>query len=309
MRISILALPLLATAAVAQPQGGNFRVEETGRSFFRLDDAVKSIGDGSGTIVVQPGRYPECAVFRGGDLTIRAAQPSTAIFEGGACEDKATLVLGGRSATIDGLVFKGIKVPDGNGSGIRLEKGALRVMRSTFLDSQEGILSNTDPTGTIEVTQSTFSGLGACRNDGGCSHSLYVGHIASLTVDRVRFERGLGGHYLKSRSVRVRITNSSFDDSQGRDTNYTIDLPSGATGEISGNTILVGPNKENRSAVIAVAAEQREHPSAGLRIVGNDVRLAPGIAWGTTFVGNWSREPLAIGPNKLGPGVKVSDER
>lgn len=297
----------VATAALAQPAGG-FRVEETGKTFYRLDDAVKSIGDRSGTIIVSPGRYSDCAVFAGGTLTLRAATPSTAIFEGGACEGKGTLVLRGASATVDGIVFRSIRVPDRNGSGIRLEKGDLTVMRSTFLDSEQGILTNEDANASVSIERSTFSGLGGCP-DGMCSHSIYIGQSASLTVSRTRFERGTGGHYLKSRAARVSITDSSFDDSNGRETNYTIDLPNGATGLISRNVIVVGKNKENHSAIIAVAAEARANPSAGLTVEGNDASIAPGAGFGTTFVADWSHEPLKIGANKLGAGVKVRDSR
>ena len=306
-RLHFAALAVLATAASAQ-SGGNFRIEETGRSFYRLDDAVKSIGEGSGTITVAPGRYPDCAVFGGANITIRAAEPSTVIFEGGACDGKGTLVLRGLSATIDGLVFKGIHVPDRNGVGIRLEKGDLTVTRSTFIDSEQGILTNDDPANTITIERSTFSGLGGCPG-GMCSHSIYVGGAGTLTVSRVRFERGTGGHYVKSRAARTIVTDSSFDDSAGRETNYAIDLPNGSTGRIAGNVFVVGKNKENHSAIIAVAAEARANPSAGLVVEGNDASIAPGAGYGTTFVADWSREPLKIGANKLGAGIKVTDSR
>lgn len=307
MRHALLLLALIATTAAAQG-GGSFRVEETGQRYFRLDDAVKAIGEGSGTIIVAPGRYPECAVFSGGNLTIRAEQPSTAIFDGGACEGKATLVLRGQSATVDGLVFRNIRVPDRNGAGIRLEKGDLDVVRSTFLDSEQGILTANDPGGSIRIERSTFTGLGGCPG-GMCSHSIYIGDYGRLTVSRSRFERGTGGHYVKSRAAKIEVLDSSFDDSAGRETNYTIDLPNGATGLIARNTIVVGKNKENHSAVIAVAPEARQNPSAGLSVEGNDVSIAPGAGYTTTFVADWSREPLRIGANKLGAGVKVRDSR
>jgi hypothetical protein len=302
----MLAL-LIAVPAFAQG-GGSFRVEETGRSFYRLDDAVKSLGDGSGTIVVAPGRFPDCAVFGGANIIIRAAQPSTAIFDGGACDGKATLVLRGLSATIDGIVFRGIAVPDRNGAGIRLEKGDLNVIRSTFLDSEQGILAGENRSASVSIERSTFSGLGGCPG-GMCSHSIYIGDVASLSVVRTRFERGTGGHYVKSRAMRTVVTDSSFDDSAGRETNYAIDLPNGSVGMIARNVFVVGKNKENRSAIIAVAAEARANPSTGLVIEGNDASIAPGAGFGTTFVGDWSHEPLKIGVNKLGAGIKVSDSR
>ena len=298
---------LLVPAAAAQ-QGGGFRVEGSGQSFYRLDDAVKAIGDGSGTIVVAPGRYPDCAAFAGTSLTIRAATPSSAIFDGGACEGKATLVFRGASATVDGLVFRNIRVADKNGAGIRLERGNLNVVRSTFQDSEQGILTADDANGSVAIDRSTFSGLGGCPN-GQCSHSIYIGRIASLAVTNSRFDRGTGGHYAKSRAARVNITDSSFDDSRGTFTNYTIDLPDGATGTIARNIILVGPNKENRSAIIAVAAEARRNRSAGLAIEGNTATIAPGVTYPTTFVADWSREPLKIGANRLGARVKAFETR
>ena len=300
----ILAL-LLPAAALAE---GPFSVPERHLSTYRLDDAVKALGGGDGTIIIAPGTYRDCAVIAGGRVVIRAETPSTAIFDGGACEGKATLVLRTASAMIDGLVFQNIRVPDRNGSGIRLERGDLTVMRSTFRNSEQGILTNDLPTSRITIERSTFAGLGGCPG-GMCSHSIYVGPAAMLTVDRVRFERGTGGHYLKSRAARISVTDSSFDDSRGHETNYTIDVPNGATGTIARNMMVVGRDKENHSAIIAVAAEARANSSAGLTIADNDVSLAPGADFATTFVADWSHEPLRIGPNRLGPRIKVSDSR
>ena len=116
---------------------------------------------GDGTIVVAPGQYPDCAVLRGGTVTFRAATPSTAIFDGGACDGKGTLVLAGDGATVDGLVFENIHVPDQNGAGIRLERGNLTVTRSTFRNSEQGILTNDIPTARIVIDHSTFRALEA----------------------------------------------------------------------------------------------------------------------------------------------------
>ncbi len=108
---------------------------------------------------------------------------------------------------------------------------------------------------------------------------------------------------------RVSILNSSFDDSGGRETNYMIDLPDGATGRIAGNWFVQGKNKENYSAFIAVAAEGKVNPSAGLAIEANDARFAPGVSRESTFVADWSGDRLAIGANTLAEGLKRSDRR
>lgn len=308
MKKSILLLAAFAASASAQARTAPFTIIESGQSFYRLDDAVAAIGGGDGTILIQPGRYPECAVVESGRVAFRAATPGTAIFDGGQCEDKATLVLRGRDAKVEGLVFEHIEVNDGNGAGIRLEQGNLSVTGTIFRNSQQGILTADDERSTIRIDGSTFSGLGNCDEDSGCAHSLYVGHYGKLIVTRTRFERGTGGHYLKSRSIQVEVTDNSFDDSAGKNTNYMIDLPAGSVGLVANNIIVQGKSKENHSALIAIAAEKRENPSAGLQIRGNRASLAPGAA-GTTFVGDWSHEPLNIGANTLGAGIKPFEKR
>ena len=299
---------LVAIFSSAAQASGPFALQETGQSFARLDDAVAAIGKGEGTIVIAPGTYSDCAIFGGQRLTLRAATPSTAIFDGGACAGKATLVLNGMNAVIDGIVFQNIRVPDGNGAGIRLEWGDLTVTRSTFRNSEEGILTGSYDKGSITVERSTFSGLGGCP-ESGCSHGIYVGGYGKLTVSRCRFERGTGGHYVKSRAPVNEILDSSFDDSGGRNTNYMIDLPAGSVGLIARNEFVQGRGKENHSALIAIAAEARANPSAGLRIEDNAASLAPGAPTGPAFVADWSHEPLAIGANRLGIGIRPFEKR
>ncbi len=298
----ISALPLFA-----QQRPMPYRIAETGKTYRSLSDAVNKIGGGTGTIEVAPGIWRDCAVQEAGNITYRAATPGTAIFDGGVCESKATLVLRGRSARVEGLIFQNIGVPDENGAGIRLEWGDLSVFNSLFRNSQQGILTAQKPGGRIFIDKSSFSGLGICASD--CAHSIYIGDYGSLTVTRSRFERGQGGHYVKSRAAQVSITDSSFDDSQGNGTNYMIDLPGGASGEITRNIFVQGQNKENWSAFIAVAAEGRAYSSAGLQIYGNDASLAPGVDRATWFVANWSRDAIPLGQNRLGKGLSAYDQR
>ena len=302
------ALAMLAASATwplwAQ-SSAPFTVAETGEGFGRLQKAVDAIGRGSGTIQIAPGRYRECAVQEAGRVAFVAERRGTAVFDGGACEGKATLVLRGRAARVDGLVFTRVRVPDENGAGIRLEEGDLTVSYTLFSEGQNGILTANGPSGAVSVDHSTFSGLG----DGDGVHSIYVGHYGSLRVTHSRFERGRGGHYLKSRAPRIEVLDNSFDDSRGRRTNYLIDLPNGAAGRIAGNVFVHGPGKENYGTMIAVAAEGAEYPSAGLVIENNQASLAPGFRWRTAFVGAWSGERLAIRGNRLGPRIATLERR
>src|SRR4051794_25729733 len=307
-RLALLPVPafLIAAAliggALRAQASGPFTIVETGQVFTSLQDAVSAIGGGRGTIRIAPGRYGDCAVQEAGSVAFVAATPGTAIFDGGICEDKAVLVLRGRSARVEGLVFTHMQVGDGNGAGIRIEHGDLDVVQAMFVDGQCGILSATDPHGTIRIDHSTFSRLGK-EPDGSGAHSVYIGHYGALSVIHSRFERGTGGHYLKSRSPRIEVLDNSFDDSGGQDTNYMIDLPEGAVGRIAGNIFLQGNGKENYSTLIAVHAEEGHNPSAGLIIEDNEASVAPGFQWRSAFVGDWSGEELVMRNNRLGDRI------
>ncbi|MCH2486347.1 MAG: right-handed parallel beta-helix repeat-containing protein [Erythrobacter sp.] len=302
-----------ALAAVTFPlsaqQSAPFTVAETGRGYGSLQDAVDAIGGGEGTVVFAPGTYRECAVQRAGRVTYRASEPGQSALSGVACESKGALVLGGESATVIGLVFSDIAVPDRNGAGIRLERGELAVTQSWFRDSEQGILTAHDPNIRLRVDKSTFTRLGTCEGDGGCAHSIYTGEIAETAVTRSRFEAGTGGHYVKSRAARTIVEDSSFDDANGRGTNYMIDLPNGGTGRIVGNWFVQGRDKKNWSAFIAVGAEQANYSSDGLVISDNDARLVPGLSRSPAFVADWTGDRLQIGRNDLGAGLKPFDRR
>ncbi len=295
--IAVAAIPV--AALFAQERAAPFTVVETGRGYERLQDAVDAIGDARGSIAIAPGRYEQCAVQEGGEVSYLAAQPGSAVFDGVTCEGKAALVLRGRSAEVSGIVFQNMRVPDFNGSGIRLEQGDLTVAESWFRDSQQGILTHNDPAGRLVIDRSTFTRLGTCEGSGGCAHSIYTGEYGHVRITRSRFEEGRGGHYVKARAIRVDIAASSFDDAAGRGTNYMIDLPGGASGQISNNWFVQGQDKENYAAFIAVAAEGRTHDSSQLSVVGNDARFATGVDRNSIFVADWSGDVGDIGENTL----------
>jgi hypothetical protein len=157
---ALLAAAILPVAvATAQPVPGAFTVVETGRSLAELQQAVNAIGTGRGTIRIAPRTYRQCAVQQAGVIVYEAPEPGSVIFKARDCEGKAALVLHGLGAEVRGITFSDIKVPNGNGAGIRLEKGALNVAYARFENSQQGILTADDPAGRIYITRSTFSGL------------------------------------------------------------------------------------------------------------------------------------------------------
>jgi len=295
--IAVAAIPV--ATLLAQDRSAPFTVLETGRGYDRLQDAVDAIGGARGSIAIAPGRYEQCAVQGAGQVSFLATQPGSVVFDGVTCEGKAALVLRGRSAEVSGIVFQNMRVPDYNGSGIRLERGNLTVAESWFRDSQQGILTHNDTGGQLVIDRSTFTRLGTCEGSGGCAHSIYTGEYGQVRITRSRFEEGRGGHYVKARAIRVDIASSSFDDAAGRGTNYMIDLPGGAAGQISNNWFVQGQDKENYAAFIAVAAEGRAHDSSALSIFGNDARFATGVDRNSIFVADWSGDLGDVGENAL----------
>lgn len=318
-RVALRALaPALAFAAAsalpfsiasAQPVPGAFTVVETGKRFATLQDAVDAIGNRRGTIRIAPGTYRQCAVQEGGVIVYEAAEPGSVIFMARTCEGKAALVLRGAGAEIRGITFSDMKVADGNGAGIRLERGTLNVAHARFQNSQQGILTGDDPRSRIYITRSTFTGLGTCENDAGCAHSIYIGNYGSLTVRESRFERGTGGHYLKARSGQVIIENNSFDDANGRQSNYMIDLPAGTQGRIADNWFVQGRDKDNWSAFIALGAENLLHPSDGLQVVNNEARFVPGLARSSAFLADWTASRVVMQGNRIAGGIKQYEQR
>lgn len=310
MRVIALSLVLLfAAPGIARAGDAPFTIAETGQKFSTINDAVQSVRLGTATILIAPGVYRQCTVQAGGVITYKAITPGTVIFDGVACEGKAAFVLRGQGSTVDGIIFRNLRVGDGNGAGIRTEIGDLTVRNSMFLDSQEGILGGNPSGQRIVIDHSTFSGLGQCDESPSCAHSIYLANQGSVTVTNSRFERGHGGHYVKLRVPHVSITGNSFDDTGGRKTNYMIDLSEGGTGLIAHNIFVQGRDKENWTGFIVVAAEARTYSAAGLRVEDNDARLAPGETRSPAFVADLTHERLAIGANRLGPGVRMFETR
>src|SRR5690606_24480477 len=124
LALAVTAVP--AALAQNQPQSpaknkAPFTLAGKGQTFQTLSDAVAAIGTKSGTIVIAPGTYRQCAVQSEGQITYRSAVPGQAILDGGICEGKAALVLRGQSVVVDGIVFQNMRVPDVTGACVRLD--------------------------------------------------------------------------------------------------------------------------------------------------------------------------------------------
>ncbi|MGL6111269.1 MAG: hypothetical protein ACRC2B_14340 [Rubrivivax sp.] len=258
-----------------------------------LAEAVRQARDGD-TILLRSGDYRgDVAVLHQKKLTLRGlGRRPVLIADGKHAEGKAILVVRDGDVSIENIEFRGARVPDGNGAGIRFEKGRLRLRSCAFFDNQNGVLTANFEDAELSIEDSVFAQ--APREEGKLHHLLYVGRIASLKVSGSRFHQGHVGHLLKSRARRTELSyNLLYDGATGR-ASYEVDLPNGGDALLIGNVIGQSADTEN-PVLVAYGAEGQAWPSSSLRLVHNTLisdRVGP--AW---FLRVWT--------DRLPPGTRV----
>jgi len=328
--LALLGLPLLGLPLPGLQLGA--AAAETlhvgpGQQFERPSQAAAVAREGD-TVLIAPGRYADCAVWRVPGVTIAAetpiagtpataapparrrekapppAAPAAAAANssgveilGPACGGKGLFVTTAPRITIIGLTFRGASVPDGNGAGIRAEGGDLTIRRSRFETNENGILAGSAPAATLLIEDSVFIGNGALRPGKACAHGLYAGQLGQVVIRRTRFEASQVCHHVKSRALRTEITDSTIIDTPAGTSSYLVDIPNGGDLLLRGNRLSKGPRSGNPATAIAIGFEGVSQPTASLSITGNRFEnLQPGS---TTFVGNRSGTPARLSGNRL----------
>lgn len=256
---------------------------EPGGAIPRLADAVRQAGDGD-TILVASGDYHgDVGVITQKRLTIRGIGTRPVFHaDGQHAEGKAQWVLRDGELTVENLAFVGTRVPDGNGAGIRFERGHLVVRRCAFLDNQMGLLTNNVETARLEIEDSEFGN--APGVPGRLEHLLYVGRIASASVVGSHFHGGHTGHLIKSRAARTWLAYNMIVDGPGGSASYEVDLPNGGIATLLGNTI--GQSEQTQNAtVVAYGAEGQPWPQNRL-VLAHNTLLSPALR-DTRFLRIW----------------------
>ena len=299
--ISLLRLVwlLAAPAAAAAAQSATWRVG-VGADLPTVAEALHRASDGD-VIEVLPGRYRgDVAVITQRRLTIRGVGERP-VFEadGRHAEGKAIWVVRDGDITIENIEFRGARVADNNGAGIRFERGRLHIRRCAFFDNEMGLLTSNVDDAELHIEDSEFAQ--APQHPGSLHHLLYVGRIARFTVRTSRFHQGHIGHLIKSRARESVITdNPIVDGPQGR-ASYEIDLPNGGLARIVGNTISQSALTEN-ATLVSYGAEGQAWPHSALTVEGNTLSSeSPGPAW---FVRVWHERlppsiPIDVRRNRL----------
>jgi hypothetical protein len=287
--VACLAAPIPATAGETLRVGPNQRFE-------RPSQAAAAAREGD-TILIAPGIYTDCAIWRAPGITVATSGPGEVVLTGPICGGKALFVAAAPRISIRGLTFRGATAPTGNGAGIRAEGGDLSIRHSRFEDNENGILAANLPTATILVEDSVFLRNGALREGWDCAHGLYVNHLALLAIRRSRFEGTRVCHHVKSRAARTEVTESQIFDTPEGNASYLIDLPNGGDLLLSGNTLRKGPRSGNTGTAIAIGFEGVRQTTNSLRILDN--RFENLQSRGTTFVANRSTTPADLSGNSL----------
>ncbi|MET0166061.1 MAG: right-handed parallel beta-helix repeat-containing protein, partial [Vicinamibacterales bacterium] len=177
------------------------------------------------------------------------------VADGRDAEGKGIMVVKGKRVRIENLEFRGARVRDRNGAGIRVENGPFTVLECAFIDNENGILTGNVGTTEIAIEHSTFDGNG---NAEGSAHNLYVGTIARLEVTGCLFSRSKVGHLLKSRAISSSVRYSRLSGEDGT-SSYEMDFPNGGEVVVIGNLIQQGPASEN-STIVSFGAEGYRWP-------------------------------------------------
>jgi hypothetical protein len=304
----LLSASVFALAAAAAPahenQSGRTLKVGPGEEFTKPSDAARVVHDGD-TVKIAPGTYVDCAVWprRVSGLTIEG---EGAVIADRSCANKGIFVVDSSDVVIRGITFKGAKVKDHNGAGVRIEGRNVTIENSRFIGNENGILANNNPMSTVTIRNSYFEGNGSCA--AACAHGIYVAHVGLLRVEKSEFVGQHEGHHVKSRALRTEVVDNTIQDGPSGDASFLVDVPNGGDVLIRGNAFEKGPNAKNHVAAIVIGEEAQKrgaNPTSEIRIENNSFKND--MPNGTTFVRNMSDTSAVLRGNRLAGPVKPLD--
>lgn len=273
MRTAAAALAcLVLLAAVAEPALG--RVIHVGRDgdVQKISEAARIAQDGDVVEIATGEWHGDVAIWWQKRLTIRGVgERPVLIADGKSAEDKAIWVIRDGDFVVDNIEFRGARVADANGAGIRFEAGRLRVVNCVFRDNEMGLQTSHNAEAQLRIENSVFAE--AARLENSLSHLLYVGRIASLEIVGSRFHGGYRGHLIKSRARSSDIRYSLIIDGPRGEASYEVDFPNGGVAILVGNVIAQSAQSRN-PVVVAYGAEGALWPENRLYLSHNTLLSA-----------------------------------
>ena len=258
----VAALFLLAPAASARviyvgPNGTVKTIADASR--LAKDDDV---------VVIASGQYTgDVALWTQKRLTIRGEGQRPVLVAGGKSEEgKAIWVFRNGDFKVSNIEFRGARVDDQNGAGIRFENGKLTIVQCAFFDNQVGILTGNSADAELTIERSIFAQ--SPRQTASLPHLLYVGRIAALRITGSRFHGGYRGHLLKSRARVNDIRYNLLVDGDGGSASYEADFPNGGDVTLVGNVLGQSSTTENPT-LVSFGSEGSTWPQSRLKMVHN----------------------------------------
>ena len=254
--------------------------------------AAAAAGD---EVRIVPGSYYDCAVWHADNLLIAGSGPDTVLTDS-ACQGKASFVITGAHVTVRDLTFARIRVPDGNGAGIRAEGRDLHIERVRFINDQVGLLAAGIAGGTIAFRNCSFTDVGVAD-----ARRTIAAIMASDSVDRLEihgttFSDDRAGIAIHSDAEETVITDSRIDAAR---------LPGGPTVQVSGGLVMegtqvqAGPVRGARLAAVQALPARSGAPPLVLR---RDRLEGAGI-----LLLNWSGRTAMLEGNEVGPhGIETT---
>ena len=257
-----------------------------------MTDALRQAQDGD-TIELMPGDYRGGVVIENRKLTIRGMGKRPVVDgEGKAGSAKALWLVRGGEVTIENLAFRGARSTDGEGAGVRMEGGRLRLRLCQFHDNEFGVLATSVEGAELTIENSEF-GL-APKVVGGLHHLLNVGRIAKLSISGSRFQQGFEGHLIKTRARENLITYNFIHDGQRGGASYEIDIAAGGLATVIGNVIGQGADSQN-PVVVAYGTEGPGWDKNQLLMAHNTlINYAWTPAWFLRVLHDRMREPVEV---------------
>ncbi len=273
----------------------------TGRT-FAVPSAAAAVARNGDTITIAPGTYYDCAFWRASHITIAGTGPDAVITDV-ACAGKAAFVISGDAVVVRDLVFTRIRVPEGNGAGIRAEGTDLTVEDSRFVNNQFGILAG-GSAGNLRIIGCAFRANGASLGhtplDRTPTHAVMAGRLALLRIERSSFSQARGGDHIASAALTTELVGNRLTDEAGAIVGPLV--------SVAGGQLTLQDN------IVDLAAGSADRPGAVLAtgdatgIVVRDNRLIePGGA--VPLLRNWTAVAAVAAGNTVPPTtVAVSED-
>ena len=296
----ICRLPGVALAAVVLLGGvarGAVLKVGPGEALTLPSQAARVAGDGD-TVEIAAGEYFDCAVWPQQRLTITGPEGAAApaVLSDTACQGKALFVVMGRGVVIRNLTFARVRVPDGNGAGIRAEGPDLTIERSRFVNNQAGIVAADAPDGSLVILDSVFERNGAA-GDGRCVATVQAGVLRSLRIERSRIGDARACDLVRAAAARTEVLDSRFEDGPTGAAQAMLALGGGDV-LVRGSTFAKGV----RAAAPDVAIVVRDLWGAGGEVVVQDSTLDNAAGRRMVLVQHLGSGRVVMGGNRVGPG-------